>query len=81
MSDRDDPNAKYEVYVPDSTGQMSPQLMTLPEIRGLLARQGAEDEPKSVEPLGGAKVSSLMGSGHRSCRPQLKTIRVNGSLN
>jgi hypothetical protein len=60
VSVRDDPNAKYEVYVPDSTGQMSPQMMTLPEIRGLLARQGAEDEPKAVSPLDGANVRNIL---------------------
>jgi len=39
-----DPTARYEVYVPDGTGQMAQQLLTLTEIRSLLARQSLGDD-------------------------------------
>ena len=38
--------ARYEVFVPDGSGQMAQQLLTLQEIRSLLARQslGVDDQ-------------------------------------
>lgn len=40
----EDSSAKYEVYVPDGTGEMAQQLLTLPEIRTLLARQADNED-------------------------------------
>lgn len=53
----EDSNAKYEVYVPDGRGEMAQQLLTLPEIRTLLARQADNPTDSDIISLEGGKVS------------------------
>ena len=53
----EDSNAKYEVYVPDGRGEMAQQLLTLPEIRTLLARQADNPADSDIISLENGKVS------------------------
>lgn len=56
----EDSNAKYEVYVPDGRGDMAQQLLTLPEIRTLLARQADSPADSDIISLEGGKVSLIL---------------------
>lgn len=53
----EDSNAKYEIYVPDGRGDMAQQLLTLPEIRTLLARQADNPGYSETVSLEGGKVN------------------------
>lgn len=62
-----DPFARYEVYVPDGTGNMAQQLLTLPEIRSLLARQSDSDDFDDAQQEAQEKVSLAGGKVTITC--------------